>query len=548
MSILSFAKHVLYASDDSVMLYRVTAAHTNLLFQLGWREPLFEKELARRLNQYVADGNVIILNDTVEQHYRKEKISKLSPLDRNNIINRKLAIAFPGYPIRAALPLKEPKKKGVKDDNSGKDHLFLFAAIPSGEGYRKITESIKLAECGLKSFSLLPIESTSLVDKIFDKLETENPAQEKSLWRVLIGQHEGGGLRQIVVKNGQIALTRMTPVVLPEEGNGAEWASDVAQEFESTLSYLSRFGFSPNDGIDVALIGAHDVTSLVGDMISVPVNFYPLTVSRAADLVGIKLGATGQQSNFANPLHAAWISKKTKLKLPLNAKDLETVVKPRKIAFFASFLLLGLIAYGGFMSIDEFLNASHARKNLEIVEAKKIEAERIYQDEIKRKEALGIDITLIQGTLDVFKDIDNQYVDPLPLIKTVSENLQNLKLDSFELSTEFSSAGSAAAVGAAAPTGINTTAPIGQATLLLKFVFPGETKPQDGNAEMDAFANRLKQALPDHKVEVTKNLADLSFTGQLQDIAGAAAGEQSKSDFTAEVTITKEIHAKNSGS
>lgn len=548
MSILSFAKHVLYISDDTALLYRVGPKDTLLLFQLGWREPFFEKELARELNKYVGDGSVIILNDTVEQHYRKEKISKLSPLDRKNIINRKLSIAFPGYPIRAALPLKEPKKKGTKEDTGGKDNLFLFAAIPSGEGYRKTTEAIKLAECGVKSFSLLPIESSALVDKIFDKIEKENPQQEKAVWRVLIGQHEGGGLRQIVVKNGQIALTRMTPVILPDDNNGAQWAADVAQEFESTLSYLSRFGFSPNDGIDVGLIGAHDIASLVGDMISIPVNFYPLTLNRAADLAGVKCGTIGQQTNFANALHAAWLAQKTKMQLPLVAKDLDAVVKPRKAAFFGALALLCVLGYGSFMALDELIKIHQAKKNLEIVEIKKNEAERIYQDEIKRKEALGIDITLIQGTIDVFNKINNEFFDPLPIIKIISENLRDLKIDSLELKTEFLPATSSATAATPTPTGVNATAPIGNATIILKFKFPGDTKPQEGNAEMEAFALRLKQALPQHNIVITKNLADLSFTGQLQDIAGALNDKATKSDYTAEVTIIEELHAKNSGS
>ena len=138
MSSLSLSKYVLYISDDTLSLYKVSATGVSMLEQTPWRDPFFEKNVSQYLNRHVGDGSVIILNDTVEQHYRKEKISKLSPLDRNNIIKRKLAIAFPGYPTRAALQIKDAKKGKKPADDKSKDHLFLFAAVPSSDAYRKL--------------------------------------------------------------------------------------------------------------------------------------------------------------------------------------------------------------------------------------------------------------------------------------------------------------------------------------------------------------------------------------------------------------------------
>jgi hypothetical protein len=519
-----------------------------MLEQTPWRDPFFEKNVSQYLNRYVADSSVIILNDTVEQHYRKEKISKLSPLDRNNIIKRKLAIAFPGYPTRAALQIKDSRKGMKVADDKSKDHLFLFAAVPTSDAYRKLVEAIRLSECSVTSFSLLPIESATMVEKIYDRIQKENPQQERAPWSVLITQQENGGLRQIVVRKGQIALTRMTPVLLPDNTNGPQWASEVVQEFESTLSYLSRFGFSPAEGIDVALAGPSECVALVGDVLGSSCNFYPLSISRAGDLAGLKLGPEAAHEKFGNVLHVAWAAQKTKLVLPMVAKEVEVISKPRKASFFAMLLLLGAVGYSGHMASEEFVKTKQAEQNLEIVKVKQQEAEKIYQDEIKRKESLGIDINLIQASLDVFKKIDQNYFDPLPLLKTIGQELQELKINSMDLETDFPDQ-PATPDPAAATSQINAAAPIGTATLVLGFKFPGETKPQDGNQKMEELKIRLQTRLPDHKVEITKNLADLSFTGQLQNVAGITEDATSKKeDYTAEITIKKEIYAQNSGS
>lgn len=549
MSSLSLSKYVLYVSDETLSLYKVASGSVAMLEQTPWRDPFFEKNVSAYLNRYVGDGSVIILNDTVEQHYRKEKISKLSPLDRQNIIKRKLAIAFPGYPTRAALQIKDPNKKGKKasEDNS-KDHLFLFAAVPTSEAYRKLVEALRLSDCSVTSFSLLPVESAPMVQKIFDRLEKEALQQERAPWSVLITQQEGGGLRQIVVRNGQIALTRMTPVIIPDQSNGAQWASEVVQEFESTLSYLSRFGFNPADGIDVALAGPSEYVTLVGDVLGSSCNFYPLSVARAGELAGLKLGLDSTREKFGSVLHIAWAASKTKLVLPMSAKEVDAISKPRKSAFFGMLILLAAVGYAGHMAANEYVLTKQANQNLEIVKIKQQEAETIYQDEIKRKESLGIDINLIQGSLDVYKGIDREFFDPLPLLKVVGQELQELKIQSLDLITEFSDQPTTPDP-AAAESQINAAAPIGSATLVLQFKFPGETKPQDGNQKMEELRLRLQTKLPDHKVEITKNLADLSFTGQLQNVTGVTEDSASKKeDYSAELTIKKDIHAQNSGS
>lgn len=69
----------------------------------------------------------------------------------------------------------------------------------------------------------------------------------------MISHHETGGLRQIFTKDGTLALTRLTPLAdnSPENPN---WVEELYHEFTGTMGYISRFGFSTADGLDIVII------------------------------------------------------------------------------------------------------------------------------------------------------------------------------------------------------------------------------------------------------------------------------------------------------
>lgn len=519
-------------TDDYLCLYTVGGRGVTLIESIGWRTPDFENNVAALLRKHVADGSVLILNDAVEQHYRKEKISKLTALDRSNIIKRRLGIAFPNYPTRAALQIKSKKKKGETQDEG---NLFLFAATPSTDAFKRLLEAIRRSDSGISKYCLLPIESVGLVDKIADKLAKENKQLEKATWRILLGQHHGGGLRQIVTKDGQIALTRITPVVLPEDTNAAQWASEVVQEIQSTISYLGRFGYQGNDGLDIILVSRPDFGDLVGDLINVQCNFSAVNMQRASDLSGMNTGRN-LDPHYADPLHVAWIAKKVQPALVMKSSEVEKIANPRKAAFAALLLLTAALAYFCYYNATEIQALNANTLNLKEVNILKVQAEQIYQDEVKRKESLGINVTLIQSSLDVYKKLDAQSFDALPVIKDIGEELKELQADTFNVTTE--------RPNDAAPTDPNVPNPTftKAVTMTLKFTFPGTIKPQDGNEQIEKLRSRLALKLPDFTVQVSKQLADLSYTGQFSNETGYTAEERSPDEtYTGEITIQRTL-------
>lgn len=509
-----------------------------LVDSFGWRTPDFEKNVAATLKRQVGSGSIYILNDTVEQHYRKEKINNLNMVDRKNIVARRLNMAFPNYPTRAYYELKDKKKKPSVD----KETLFLFSAIPSTDSLRKLLEAIKQSDCTVANYCLLPIESVDLVEKLASKVAKENRQSERSVWNILIGQHSSGGLRQIVIKNNQIALTRITPVVQPLSDNGAQWAADVVQEIQSTISYMARFGYAPDDGLDIILVAKPDFGALAESMLNIQCHFTVLTLQHAAELAGVNVGRN-QEQYYSEALHLAWHAKKMNPVMPMKSREIESVANPRKGAFFAMLLLTAAFGYLAFNVASEALALNAAKANLIEVQKMQVLADQIYQEELKRKESLGIDIKLIQGSFAIYNEFEKLTFDPLPVLEVVSKVLKELRINSMEMSeVETPSANSYNADGS--PAG-----PTKQVTLRLNFEFPGTVRPQDGNAQLQALTRRIVGQLPNYQVRFSKQLADLTYTGELASETGfTAVKRRAEEVYTGEIEIIKDLgNAGNTG-
>jgi hypothetical protein len=537
---LSPSRCVLLITDDSLCVYDVTSRSATLLDQISWRSPEFENTVADLIRHQAGGKSVLILNDAVEQHYRKEKVPKITMFDRASLVQRRLSVAFPNYPIRAALELKDKGKKqpliSLSAPPKTDGQLYLFAAVPATDAFARTLEAINRSGVGIAGYSLLPVESADMVKKLAEALSKQKRVKDTAIWSVLIGQHHGGGLRQIVTKNGELALTRITPVKTPDETDVAGWCTDVAQEFQATLSYLSRFGYSVDDGLNVMVMANPDLGNQLESFIGADCNYFCTTTPQASHLLGVPLGR-GTDNHYADPLHVAWSGRKAVALLPLKSRDLEKVGKPRKIATAAMLLLSCGFGYLGYQCSNEAVAMYAATKNIEIAKQQRIEIEAIYQAELKRKEEMGIDVNLIQGALSIYNKVENSKVDPLPLLKVVGRELKNLRIDGLEYINP-----------PLPPVRPNEppppTEPVRDFSMVLKFSFAGTVLPQDGNAEMKELTDRLNAALPDYTVTVQKELVDLTYRGALTDETGLTATQRKADDrYEAEVLIKKKPKA-----
>lgn len=525
LSFLTPSRTILMISDDALFVYSLNAKGVKLVEAVPWEVENFESSVATIIAKDCGGKPVLILNDMVEQHYRKEKVPKVSPFDKQNVIQRKLKVAFPNYPVRAALGLKE---KIPKTANTLAGQVYIFAAIPASDSFKKTMAAATKSLAPIAGFCLLPVESSDLVKKLSEKFSGKSGQKQK--WTIFIGQHQGGGLRQIVIKNGELALTRMTPISVSQDDTEA-WCNEVHQEFNATMSYLSRFGFDPSDGLNVIVLADQVPANLISEKIDTPCNFYSFTNRDVKSLLGINLGAAGEDE-YADMLHVSWIGRKSKFILPMKAKQIDNVSKPRQIAVIASILMLLGGCFQAYQLVDYLQKVSANRDDIESIEQRKAQLELQYQKEVKRKQDMGFDIQLIQSSLSVYEALEKTQVDVFPLFYNIGLALgRDMRIDRVEVIRGRPSFFKKLLGGDKKDRGIPSF------SANMQLTFPSTTNAQKGNKQVQDLRERLQMMLPDHVIEVTKLLEDYEYSEEIVVETGETDSKKTKQDYVAEISI-----------
>lgn len=547
LALISPSRTVLLIGDEALYIYSVTARAARLVETVLWATDNFVPTVSGLLRKECGGKPVLILNDMTDQYFKGgQRLPSVGLMDKQSVLKRKLQVAFPNYPIRGALPIKQ--KKGERGPGGEKaanvrtaGDLYLFAGVPMAEPLVKTFESVKSSMVAVSGFTLLPVETSDMVRALSVKLAGKQRAPNE--WAVFIGQHHGGALRQVVTRNGQLAMTRITAVAASENDHQA-WAMDVYQEFKATLSYLSRYGYSAEDGTDMMVIAAPEAGKALEQMIDIPCNYSAFTSNEAARVLGMTIGVQ-DFSGYADPLHAAWCGRKASFILKMDAADLNRIHQPRQVAAAVIVLLLAGTGYMGWQV------ASNAQKMIstqsQIADQKRVlgQAQAEYDQEVARLEKMGYDVKLIQAALNTFDAFEKNRMDVMPLLKKISDGLGNeLRVDKITVKdlafnqqsqsaidlTRLKEAAMAASNGEDIPPRVETT---------IYMSFPQTITPEEGRKQIDDLERRLKDLLPTSIVWVEKNVGSKDYT---ETTSGAAGGPEELTakelDMKAEIRIT----------
>jgi hypothetical protein len=539
MPLFSPSRCVLLISDDGASIYDVTGSRTSLIDTIPWATEDFETSVQQVIRRRCRGKPVLILNDMVEQHYRKERVPRINFFDKGNVVKRRLAAAFPSYPVRAGLKLKE---KGIASGGAekGDGDVYLFTAVPVSESVSKTFNVIRSLSSPITGFTLLPVESASMVHALSKKLSKSSGSQ--SMWTVFVGQHRSGGLRQVVTRNGELALTRITPIIDSDDEPQA-WAADVASELKGTMSYLARFGYDPTDGLDVIVIANHSAKDEVVALIDFECNLTLMTTSEAANLLDMKIGRQEEQ-RYADVLHVTWAGRKSSMVLPLQAGVLDQITAPAKRANAVAFVLFCVCAYIAFITYQEAATWTKLRSDL--TDAKKMLSDVSVEHaaELERNKAAGVDFVLIDNATRLYETFESGSMKPLSVIDIIGKSLDpDLHISSLSIkpmlkpNTDEDTYFQDAANVMDSAISDRPKPPAKQFEIIVKILFPGELGPEKGISETSAYEARLKRNLPDHEVAILKQVADLSYTGNFVGEATQQKTNKTVEDFDAQIVI-----------
>lgn len=524
------------------MVCEVAARASQIVETIEWTQEDFVDRLATVLRIECKSQPVLILNDMVEQHYRKERIPKLTGMDKKGIILRRLNNIFNEYQFRSFLAPKGGSGKTTSKGPMGDvQDVYLFAAFPETESIRKVFEALRKSYSPVLGIGLLPVESAAMINSLAEKILDIPKKPQNTIWTVFLGQQSSGALRQIVTKNGEFALTRITPIVDTDLNPGA-WVKDVAREFQSTMGYLTRFGLTQNDELNLIVIAGEKCHTLLHQAIESYTHLIPMTVEDAAAKLGIRINRQVEQ-RYADLLHVGWQSKQSKLVMPVRSTALDQLSKPRMIANYGGYTLLLLLAGVTFYSSYNLQSYYKASANLSMAEEQKAQIEQIYQQDIARKEEMGINFKLVKGSLDAEKAIKVSNSWPYPVLKAIYLSLnKDLKITELAVNTTDGPIVGDVTIEPIADLAAAATAGTvdSKSTYTITLSFPKELSGDTSNRMADEFRSRLATILTSYTVTIPKKITDLSYVAAVKNeagIGGASADTEDLKDYTVDVVI-----------
>lgn len=541
MGLLS-RKRILLAGNEGIALYGPTAGNgVEREISIAWEVPNFNQQLTNALSRQNPGAPVLILFDADHAYRKGDDIPKLNFFDKPLFIKRKLDQAFPNYPVRASFEIAAAKKPGGEKPPSS----YLFAAISETDRIDRLAKSILDAGVPVAGLGLLPIESEGLVMTLSRKLFGHKG--KDSRWVVLIGQHETGGLRQVVVKDGHLALTRMTPV--SEAGaQGEGWVEEVMREFKATLTYIARFGYTPAEGLDVIVIGGEAEKRFFEVQKFLPgSNFQCVKISDALEMVGAK-GKNLGDTNFGDAVHAAWASQKKFLSAPVQVDSIRRIMLPRLGAHIGGILMfLSLIGLMGFvfsvhqdyLPLKEQVEQRQGQKKFLTLE---------YEQESKVFEAFPVKPAFIRQALAVNDYLENNQVNTTPIFHLLRNSLDDdVKVEDLKFEYKPPVLREVPAVNRSAPPPkpVDPNAPPDRGTVVvdLRFSLKGNLTLEQRVARAERLVQKMTGIFtaykPGYTVRVSSQFGNVSGTGSFSGAFGKSPEElaASRADMYAGIQI-----------
>lgn len=522
MGIFGGGNRVLLAGGEGIVLYSPMGKGIRRETSIAWDVPNFEQQLMSILSRQNSGQPLVVLFDGADQTYRKEEnIPKLSPFDRPRFVQRKLELAFPSHPVRAAAEIKNIKIKGLPPPEKKETPSYLFVALAETENVDRAAASIFESGVPVTGFGLLPAESSGLVTEMAGKLFAGQG--RRSRWAVLVGQHETGGLRQIVTKDGNLALTRLTPTT--EKGaNGAGWAEEVMQEFKATLTYISRFGYKPEEGLDVIVV-CGDVEKQFFDQKTLPVTHLRcVNIDEALQSIGMRvLGA--EKGNFADALHAGWASKKMLLSLPVKVPSIHRLVAPRMITRYGSVALVLTVTIGSVFCTQSYQDYAQTQEKIaERLNLKEVQ-EHEYAEAAKVFDTLPFPIKEVKATIAVKDLLDKNTINLRSILHRLKEATgDDVFLNELSISHKANPAIYPSDSGKGGNLAAMNIDPEDRGTVRIDIAFglPHTAQLADRVRRAKQLLSDLKAAFPDYKVVFKKQFGNVSKTGKFTGGTGAA--------------------------
>ncbi len=410
------SQFVLSVGDDNVVLTRIVNKKVVNAWLASPDPQLAHEELGEA---FAGDKKapVSVLFDTLDQSREEEEIPKVSVLDRRKVLARHINMAFPGTNLRGA--------RLMGDGSKPRTLRYEFASVPLDGRVPGWVDFVESLPNETRGFFAIASENVDIVQSLMP--DDIPDVEEGNHWRQIIGVNATGGFRQIIEKNGDLCLTRLTSAP-PPETPPEEFADMIFRDFQATVTYIKRLGYVASDTLDLVILTAPDHREAMASIDwNVARSVTMKTPYEAAQQLG--LGSIGREDQpFCDVLHAAWFASKRAPALPLtrsvalgdskdDLRDLAYLIAPYAAA--ASVVgCLGWIGWTLFQTSN--VQSDSARIQSELSSAKTLQA----QEEAKLTTLL-YDAANMRNVFDVLDSMNAGEIDLTPVLNGLFGSLDS---------------------------------------------------------------------------------------------------------------------------
>jgi len=384
-------RHSLIIGDDGAILIYSDGAEVKTRQFIASPSPENLKEFEAVLAKNVKAPLFVII-DSMDQSFIQQSLPPISSLGVKKLINRRLDRDLGKDTIKGYI-LLERESSGRRDWN------FLMVSLEKSPQLSVWLDFIESANNRLAGIFLLSVESENIIKNLdmamgrsIKKPKKSGAVQGFSKWKIFVSNNKVGGFRQVILKDGRIIFTRLGQAV--GDSTAEVVAGHIEQEMTSTVEYMKRLGFNPQQGLDVYVIASADINAQLDVSRMSADNVYKFTPFEVSQLLGVN-GAAQINDQFGDVVLSASIAGNSKHRLVLFPQQALRVNNLYNIMVYqrglAGLAVLVMLGYGGVQGFG----AWQAYSSLEDLNQRKISQQNRLDkinDDIKNG---GVDVVKI---------------------------------------------------------------------------------------------------------------------------------------------------------
>lgn len=441
-----------------------------------------------------------VLVDVIDQSYVRHTLPPVSPLGVNKLVNRRLERDFAPEDIKGSLSLGREKQ-------GRKEWSFLLISLANNASLQQWLDAFLELPNQFMGIFLVPVEAQAFLEDLSAAV-TGDTSENRAVWKILVTHDKVSGVRQVVLKDGQLIFTRLTQSTAEVSADLA--AGNVEQEVLNTIEYLRRLSYSEQAGLEIYVLIAQEIKERmdVSKFRATRVNLF--TPFEVAQLLNLGQAALSSDRYGDVVLGSSFgLNRKPKLKLTsAYGRKLDTLYKAKLGARIAAALV---VAITGLMIVGDAISIGSISGAISDLEKQKTSLSGELATAKNDMASLGDDQAAIINTAELYKIAAIERVDPLAVVRALDPLMEpGTLVRSF--SWKLTDAGALNPAVPAAPAD-STTAPY-ELQLEVEFNAHGGSRDKLA-ADAKAFVGRLETAFSNYDVKADKLPGTMGDNGQV---------------------------------